>query len=320
MNTQKGFSSFVTVLIVLGVLVVGVGYYFWQKDAKPGEVARYPVSFEECVAVGNPVMESYPRRCSFGGREFIENIENESEKADLIRVTSPRPNALVGSPLLIEGEARGPWFFEGDFPARIFDAGGVELGAAPVFSQGEWMTAEFVPFRAELEFSTPFTEQGELVLYKDNPSDRRELDDELRVPVRFDISNLPSERRVVELYYHDYDDGEDPCDAHFVLPVRREIPVTITPIQDVVRLLLKGQLTDAERAQGFGTEFPLEGVSLVGANLQEGVLTLELSDPNFRTSGGACRAGLLRAQVEKTVLQFDTVDEVRFTPPDLFQP
>ncbi len=32
-------------------------------------------SFEECVAAGNPVMESYPRQCNAGGKTFTEEIE-----------------------------------------------------------------------------------------------------------------------------------------------------------------------------------------------------------------------------------------------------
>tara|TARA_B100000508_G_scaffold31981_1_gene24596 strand:- start:34622 stop:35248 length:627 start_codon:yes stop_codon:yes gene_type:complete len=31
-------------------------------------------SFEECVAAGNPVMESYPRQCSAAGKTFVEEI------------------------------------------------------------------------------------------------------------------------------------------------------------------------------------------------------------------------------------------------------
>jgi len=31
-------------------------------------------SFEECVAAGNPVMESYPRQCRANGQLFVEEI------------------------------------------------------------------------------------------------------------------------------------------------------------------------------------------------------------------------------------------------------
>jgi hypothetical protein len=34
-------------------------------------------SFEECVAAGNAVMESYPRQCAANGETFVEELENE---------------------------------------------------------------------------------------------------------------------------------------------------------------------------------------------------------------------------------------------------
>jgi hypothetical protein len=47
------------------------------------------------------------------------------------------------------------------------------------------MTTEFVPFSAVLRFQSPEPGPGRLILKKDNPSDRRELDDALVVPVVF---------------------------------------------------------------------------------------------------------------------------------------
>ena len=34
-------------------------------------------SFQECVDAGNPVLESYPRKCVADGKTFIEEIENK---------------------------------------------------------------------------------------------------------------------------------------------------------------------------------------------------------------------------------------------------
>ncbi len=106
-------------------------------------------------------------------------------KSDLIRVTSPQPNATIQSPLTVEGEARGNWYFEATFPVRLLDANGTELAAVPARAQGEWMTQEFVPFTVELRFPEPTTKTGVLVLQKDNPSGLPANADELRVPVIF---------------------------------------------------------------------------------------------------------------------------------------
>jgi len=174
-------------IIVLILIMAGLVYYFgfWQKEEILGPVIS---NFDECVAQGNPVMESYPRQCRAGDRTFTEDIGNELEKIDLIRIDQPRPNGLVESPLEIKGEARGYWFFEADFPVKILDADGNLLGIAIAQAQSDWMTENFVSFEATLEFETPTTEKGTLVLEKDNPSGLPENADELRLPVRFNLA------------------------------------------------------------------------------------------------------------------------------------
>ncbi len=134
-----------------------------------------------------------------------------------------------------------------------------------------------------------------------------------------------TEMRTVNLYYYSPDRDTDAsgnilCSQQGLVGLEREIPITQTPIQDAVRLLLEGELTQAERAIGITTEYPLQGLELEGANLQNGVLTLEFSDPLNRTSGGSCRAGILWYQIEATALQFPEVSSVRFSPEELFQP
>ena len=103
----------------------------------------------------------------------------------LIHVRTPAPGALVTSPLVIAGEARGFWYFEAEFPARLLDADGREIAVRPVHARGEWMTREFVPFADTLRFDAPTTATGVLMLEKSNPSDLPEHAAALRIPVRF---------------------------------------------------------------------------------------------------------------------------------------
>jgi hypothetical protein len=103
----------------------------------------------------------------------------------LIRVRQPDAGALVTSPLVIAGEARGNWYFEADFPARLLDADGREIAVRPVRARGEWMTTAFVPFEDTLAFTPPATATGVLVLEKSNPSGLPEHAAEVRIPVRF---------------------------------------------------------------------------------------------------------------------------------------
>ncbi len=243
---------------------------------------------------------------------------------DMIRVFEPTVGQTVSSPLTISGEARGMWYFEADFPVRIEDANGNELGRYHATAQGDWMTEEYIPFTSELVFTTPTTESGVLILEKDNPSGLPEHADQIEIPVQFSLYDV-DRRQTVTLYYYnpeaDTDEsGNIMCSEEGLVPVEREIPITQTPIQDTIKLLIEGEITTIETEQGIETEYPLDSFNLVGANLRDGVLTLSFVDPENKTSGGSCRTGILWLQIKKTAEQFDIVDEVHFQPEELFQP
>ena len=98
------------------------------------------------------------------------------------------------SPLIITGKARGPWYFEATFPVILVDWDGKIIAEHYAQAQGEWMTADFVPFEAKLEFESPvfpdadtthFSRRGLLILRKDNPSGLPEHNDALEFGVFF---------------------------------------------------------------------------------------------------------------------------------------
>lgn len=139
---------------------------------------------------------------------------------------------------------------------------------------------------------------------------------------------LPQATQTISLFYYnpelDVDDaGNILCSKAGLVPVRREVPAALSGIQlieEAINLLISGELRAEERAQGLTTEFPLDGVTLEEVSLVDGEATLTFADPDFRTSGGACRAGILWGQIEETALQFPGVLVVRFQPEELFQP
>ncbi len=146
-------------------------------------------SFDECAAAGYPIMESYPQQCrTADGRLFVQDIGDELEKMDLIRVDEPRPNTEVGDVITVSGEARGTWFFEGDFPIRVTDLDGNVIGESYATAKSNWMTEDFVQFEGTIEAETDGIDQGTLILEKANPSGLPEYEDELRIPVRFSIN------------------------------------------------------------------------------------------------------------------------------------
>lgn len=170
-------------LLIAGVIIgfiLGIGFFI-DIPEDTGDITN----FEEC-SEKYAVMESYPRRCiTPEGASFVEDIGNEIEKIDIIRINTPRPNQIIDSPLEITGEARGNWFFEGDFPIRLLNEDGSEMGIAIGKAESDWMVEDFVSFTATLEFSAGQNERGFLILEKDNPSGMPENDDALSIPVKF---------------------------------------------------------------------------------------------------------------------------------------
>ena len=400
----------IIILLILIIIISITIFVVWKNmfEEKPLSVTN----FEECISLGYPVMESYPRQCRAPNGTFTEDIGNILEKEDLIQISQPRPNDLVISPLVIKGEARGYWFFEASFPIKILDENDNIIGQAIAQAQSEWMTENFVPFEAILTFSVPKDQKGTLILKKDNPSGLPEHDDELRIPINLkagekltdfsetgnitkdnpgmkqgiwylvyekpgepalnaelkfnedslcqtgSISQLCQETTIetgdraevtgwkingaviiknmviqktsqqlrnVKLYYYNPDLDKDEtgnilCGRNGLVSVEREIPITKTPIQDAIKLLILGNLTSAEKSQGITTEYPLQGLTLKAASLNDGILALTFDDPNNKTGGGSCRVGILWFQIEATAKQFSEVSSVRFMPEELFQP
>ncbi len=178
--------------------LVGAGYSWcpsnnqcqrmWEEYCPEFKEQFKVEDFNACVAMGNPVMESYPRQCAYNGQTFVEELGNTIEKMDKISLESPRPNDVVSSPLLIKGQARGNWFFEASFPIVIVDWDGLIIGSAIAQAQGDWMTEDWVDFTATLEFTpnTAVSNRGALILQRDNPSGLPEFDDALEIPVFFE--------------------------------------------------------------------------------------------------------------------------------------
>ncbi|MBY0539326.1 Gmad2 immunoglobulin-like domain-containing protein [Patescibacteria group bacterium] len=103
--------------------------------------------------------------------------------SDLIVVDSPKPGQTVGQVISVSGSARGYWFFEASFPIELLDNEGAVIGQGIAQAEGDWMTEEFVPFKARMELSNPYYGDLFVVLKKDNPSGEPENDASVRFPV-----------------------------------------------------------------------------------------------------------------------------------------
>ncbi len=112
--------------VIIIVIVFLAGDILWQKYFKPAP--KQVSNFTECAALGNPVMESYPRQCRANGQTFVEEINNNEESTSqaiqkLFAIKYPKYAQTVtvkvekeiadfasGSVRFAEATAGGLWF------------------------------------------------------------------------------------------------------------------------------------------------------------------------------------------------------------------
>lgn len=130
-----------------------------------------------------------------------------------------------------------------------------------------------------------------------------------------------SKESVLLYYYNKAEDTEGTYEYKFIKPVERKISISGDKIKSTVEALLKGELTEQEKAQGFVTEYPNPGFKLVSSKLSDrGNLTLQFTEVPGFTSGTSPRVGIIMEEILKTVRQFPEVKTIIFKPDTLFEP
>ncbi len=178
------------ILVLVGTLLVACVFFFVFLHARKANISNPQsiLSFEDCAQAGYPVLESHPRQCKTpDGRTYAEEIPEKitytNSSADLIAVDLPFPGAVTGKNFTVIGKARGTWFFEASFPVQVYDQNGNQLAQVVAQAQGDWMTENFVPFKAEVVVPSTYTGPATLVLHKDNPSGLPEHEASISFPI-----------------------------------------------------------------------------------------------------------------------------------------
>lgn len=76
----------VAFIIIIILAIAAVGWFAWRQNDK-----QAINSFADCVAAGNPVMESYPAQCAANGQTFVDSDQQDDQL--LQPDTSPIPLA-----------------------------------------------------------------------------------------------------------------------------------------------------------------------------------------------------------------------------------
>ena len=172
--------------ILGGIVILFLALAEKSKAPSPSIVIA---SFKDCALAGYLIMESYPRQCKApNGKIYTEELATPSitydhASSDLIVVDTPTPGAVTGKKFSIVGKARGTWYFEASFPVFIKDTKGKTLAVGHGQALTDWMTTEFVNFRADIVIPETFTGKAFIVLAKDNPSALPENEASVTIPI-----------------------------------------------------------------------------------------------------------------------------------------
>ncbi|MFA6993260.1 MAG: GerMN domain-containing protein [Patescibacteria group bacterium] len=248
------------------------------------------------VKHGNPSAPAPTSGCGAAVKGLITD--------ERVKVDEPAINAEVTSPLTVKGEARGVWFFEASFPVKLLAENGEVLASGIATAGSNWMTEDFVPFAASLEFTAPAGTAGSLVLERDNPSDLPENDAQVVIPVKFGAA---AETTAVKVYFNNNQlDPEVSCNK--VFSVERKVAKTEAIARAALEELLKGP-SAADLSAGFTTSLNF-GVKIQQLTIVDGVATIDFDKTLDQAVGGSCRVGAIRAQITETLKQFPTVKNV----------
>jgi len=234
------------------------------------------------------------------------NQTQPSSEPDIV-VTSPQPNQTITSPLSIDGKAKGSWYFEAVAPVKLLDDKGNVLASGQIQAQGDWMTSDYVPFKAQLIYSYNATTSGTLLFQNDNPSGLPANAKEFRLSVQL----VPVQMTTVKAYFNNNNlDPQISCNK--VFPVDRQVVKTQAVAMAALEELLKGP-TDAEKSQGYYTNIN-PGVKIQKLTIDPpaggGVAKVDFDQTLEQAVGGSCRVSAIRAQITETLLQFSTVKSV----------
>lgn len=235
-----------------------------------------------------------------------ESGQTDSE-ANIV-IESPVSGDTVTSPLTVTGQARAfensiDWrILEGD---AVIDSGFITFTSEDVGEFGEFEERIFVPVidgdSFTLEFFTLSARDGSV----------QDL-------VELELKLESVEKTSVEVYFSDPEiAAAGDCSA--VDFEKRTVASTVNVAELAVLELLAGP----EKAWA-QTMIP-EETELESVSIQNGTAYVNLTHPNtLEFNGGACRVATIQAQIERTLLQFSTVDDVVISVNgivrDIFQP
>ncbi len=182
MNNRNGLILAVVLFIVLVAGFIGV-FTLPGRHTEPAQNQQHDVTPAQNPDASSQTTSEGSVEANSSGSNHAGSV---AEIDNIIEVTAPLIGSTVASPLTITGQARGAWYFEASAPYELRNAQGNVIAQGHVTAQGEWMTDDFVPFKAIVTFpAQPKGSMGTLVLHNDNPSGDPSREKTLQIPLKF---------------------------------------------------------------------------------------------------------------------------------------
>lgn len=204
--------------------------------------------------------------------------------------------------MIVSGEAR---VFENAFNYLIKDYSGTILAEGQAMANA-YDVGQFGGFELSIPYLWSTDAGGFLEVFNYSAKDGS-IENLVVVPVIFP----PAETMELKLYFNN--DKFDPTmlDCSKVYPITRIVKKTITPAKEGLMLLLAG-VSEEESEEGYFSNIP-KGVNLKSLKIEGQKAYVDFDENLQKSIGGSCRVSAIRAQIEETLKQFDSINEVQIS-------
>ena len=158
MKNNKGFTPIAIIIVIIALLAVGGGAYYAGTHR---QIEKNSANNISAVPAESKI---------------------EGNKDDLISFSVSSGDAVSGV-LNFSGTVKGAYFFEGNIGVAILDGNKKLLKQGHGDSTSDWMTTGPVSFAGAIDLTGLPPGPGYIEISNDNPSDRRDLDKFIYIPI-----------------------------------------------------------------------------------------------------------------------------------------
>lgn len=282
-----------------GFFIIIIGMLLFSGCVKLGEIDLEESNintFDECVAAGYPVMESYPRQCrTDSGSLFTEEMAIPQQVAILenwVRSSSPT-FTFDGNNLILQEYNPLPC-------TSCYEAVFSFVSSHPGYGDrsGQTLTDDPTTHVIRVEIVT-----SQIISAITDGRYDEFNDKEIISPEGMKIA--------VEIYFPNQIKDPQMLDCSQVYSVTRKVDDTVDAPKAALEQLLFG-LSEEEETAGYFTNLTAD-IEIISLSVEDGVARVEFSENFNELAGGACKGASIYAQIKQTLTQFSSIDKIEIS-------